>query len=124
MASQGLLQFSRYGVVGVATNISLYLLFLVLVWIGTPPVLTSGMVYVLGVTLSYLLNRRFTFKSEKGHGQDLPRFVFAYGLGLVFTVISMSILVDLMSPAIAQILTTLMTAAVIYTTLLAVRFGR
>ena len=68
-ASTDMQRFSRYAIVGVGSNLTLYVLFLGLVWIGLAPVLVSGLCYVLGVLISYLLNRFWTFSS-----QSLPRF--------------------------------------------------
>jgi len=123
-AVTGIQRFSRYAIVGVGSNVTLYLLFLLLVWGGLAPVLVSGMVYILGVTLSYIFNRMWTFSSERDHSHDLPRFLGAYGVGLVVTLISMWILVDPLGPAIAQLVTIFITAVSIYAMLNLLRFGR
>ena len=123
-ASTDMQRFSRYAIVGVGSNLTLYVLFLGLVWVGLAPVLVSGLCYVLGVLISYLLNRFWTFSSQKGHGHDLPRFLAAYGLGLLVTLIAMSLLVTPLGPALAQALTIVLTALTIYSALTLLRFGR
>ncbi|WP_312887514.1 GtrA family protein [Microvirga arabica] len=109
---------------GAVTNLSLYVLFLLLVWAGGAPLLISALCYVLGVIMSYLLNRRWTFASRSSHSHDLPRFLLAYGIGLGTTLVSMNLLINLLRPAIAQILTIGVTALSIYASLYLMRFGQ
>ncbi len=117
-------RLARYGLVGLFTNGSIYLLFLAMIWTGIYPVLASGLCYGLGVALSYLLNRRWTFNSQGKHRQDLPRFVLAYGVGLLVTLVSMWGLIRVMAPELAQLVTVGVTAISIYTCLCALRFGQ
>ncbi|MFV0359657.1 GtrA family protein [Tropicimonas sp.] len=120
----GLGRLGRYGAVGILTNVTLYLLFLLLVRLGLPPVPVSGLCYLLGVTMSYLLNRRWTFVSQASHRQDLPRFLAAYGVGLAVTLLSMTVLLIWTGPALAQFLTIGISAAAIYATLHVLKFGQ
>lgn len=117
-------RLGRYGIVGAGTNLSLYLLFLLFVWGGTPPVFTSGMCYVLGVAMSYLLNRHWTFASTTTHRRDLPRFILAYGVGLAVTLVAMTFLVAPLGAAVAQIVTIVLAALSIFSTLMLLRFGQ
>ena len=119
----GLRRFSRFGVVGVLQNASVYLLFLAMIGLGVAPLFASGFCYVLGVTISYLLNRRWTFASQSTHTRDLPRFLAAYGGGLAVTLISMSLLIPLLGPALAQLVTIGIAAVSIYAFLCLLRFG-
>lgn len=116
-------RFSRYGAVGLATNLSLYMIFILLVRVGVPPVLSAGLCYGLGVAMSYLLNRKWTFASNDGHSRDLPKFMLAYGVGLVSTLLTISLLLRWLPPELAQIINIGMTAIVIYTCLRLLRFG-
>ena len=122
--AENLGRLGRYGVVGLGTNISLYLLFLLLIWLGMKPVLTSALCYVLGVAMSYLLNRSWTFASNSTHRRDLPRFVLAYVAGLLVTLVSRLLLVTPLGAPIAQIITIGIAALSIYGVLHLVRFGR
>lgn len=116
-------RLARYGLVGLFTNGSIYLLFLAMIWTGMYPVLASGLCYGLGVALSYLLNRRWTFNSKGKHRQDIPRFLLAYGVGLIVTLVSMWGLIQIMVPELAQLVTAAITAGSIYTSLRILRFG-
>ena len=116
-------RLSRYGLAGLTTNFLLYLAFLSLIALGVHPILASGLCYVAGVSLSYVVNRRWTFASQASHARDLPRFVASYGLGLLVTFLSMAFLIRVISPAVAQLLTIGITAMSIYLCLRVFRFG-
>lgn len=116
-------RFSKYGAIGVLNNALLYVLFLVLVYLGVPAVLTAGLCYVLGVAVSYTLNRRWAFSSGNSHAHDLPRFLAAYGIGLGSTLVTISVLLLWLPPAVAQLLNVGITAVVIYTMLRLLQFG-
>lgn len=117
-------RLSRYGIVGLTTNLSLYLVFLLFLRIGMTPTLSAGLCYGLGVGLSYILNRRWTFASTDSHLRDLPKFILAYGMGLASTLLTIIILVLWLPPELAQILNIGITALVIYTSLRLLRFGQ
>jgi putative flippase GtrA len=116
-------RLGRFAAVGIVVNASLYVLFLGLVWAGLPAVGISVFCYVLGVVVSYILNRRWSFESRTGHRHDLPRYLLAYGTGLVTTVISVNVLVGPLGPALAQFLTIGAAAVTIFTALHLFRFG-
>lgn len=114
----------RYGIVGLTTNGALYLAFIALLRLGVGPTVAAGLCYVLGVALSYALNRRWTFASEASHGRDLPRFLLAYGIGLASTMATITLLLRWLRPELAQVLNIGITALVIYASLRLVRFGQ
>jgi putative flippase GtrA len=122
-ASSEARRFSRYGIVGLATNLSLYLVFVLLLRLGVSPLMSVGLCYGLGVVMSYLLNRRWTFASNDRHGRDLPKFLLAYGVGLVSTLLTISLLLRWLPAELAQIVNIGITAVVIYICLRLLRFG-
>lgn len=116
-------RFSRYGLIGLINNAALYLLFVALVYLSISPVLTAGLCYVFGVAMSYALNRRWAFASNRSHAHDLPRFLAAYGVGLASTLITIAILIKWLPPEIAQLLNIGITAVIIYSMLHILQFG-
>ncbi len=114
----------RYAIVGVFSNVSLYFLFIVLVWVGLNPLLVAGFCYIVGLVQSYFINRMWSFKSESSHKDDLIRFLFSYGVGFVATIVILAILTQWMRPEVAQILNVIFTALVIYSCLYITGFGR
>jgi putative flippase GtrA len=62
----------------------------------------------LGALVNYLLNRRYTFCSEKQHGEALTKFLVIAALGLALNSSLMFIFVEILSIyyLVAQVLST------------------
>ncbi len=82
------------------------------------------MTYVIVLSANYAMSRRWVFRSTENHRSDAPRYLLAYTFGLFVTIGSMGILSGLMRPEFAQIIVTLLSALVIYGSLVLLRFGR
>ena len=119
-----LARFGRYGAVGIGSNLFCFLVFLGLIAVDVSPVLASGTVYILGLTISYLVNRSWSFRSTGDHRQDLPRFLISYGIGLIFSMTCIWVLIMWLHPATAQIITTILAAIIIYSCLTLFKFGQ
>lgn len=117
-------QFGRYVSVGLITNCTAYLAFLAFISVGIHPVISSALCYFLALGISYALNRNWTFRSAVGHRRDLPRFLFAYALGLLFAVGCIAVCLIWMRPALAQFVTIGLTALVVYGSLNILHFGQ
>ena len=114
----------RYGLVGIASNLVVYGVFVALVWSGVTAVWAAAICYALGLSISYFGNRRWSFESAASHRSDLIRFLLAYGAGLVATLVFISVLTLFLRPEFAQILNVGLTAIVIYVALRLLRFGQ
>jgi putative flippase GtrA len=88
-------QLMRYATVGLAAAVAHYGTLFGLVATGaTGDVVGTLAGFVAGGIVSYWLNRRFTFASDRGHGAAMPRFVaIAFG-GFLLTGVLMWILSD------------------------------
>lgn len=115
--------FYRYAIVGVGSNLTVYLVFVALIWSGVSAVSAAAICYAIGLTISYLVNRRWSFESTASHRSDLTRFLFAYGVGLLATLVFISVLTHFLRPEFAQILNIGLTAIVIYACLKLSGFG-
>jgi putative flippase GtrA len=69
------------GILGTATHLSL--LYLAVEFLHMPPLLGSSAAFVVVVVQSYLLNRNWTFQSDREHSSALPRYLAVSGLGFV-----------------------------------------
>ena len=70
--------FLRFLLVGVANTIVGYLAILGFQFlVGLHAMVANALGYVTGISVSYLLNRRYTFQSQGSHYRDLPRFLAA-----------------------------------------------
>jgi putative flippase GtrA len=103
-------QFSVFVVVGIAAAIAHYGLLIGLVemagW-GAVPATLAG--YIAGGVVSYWLNRRHTYESDRPHGEAGWRFAVVAGVGFGLTWICMHVLHDRLGVhyLAAQVVTTL-----------------
>jgi putative flippase GtrA len=87
-------QFYRYGVTGLLSNGILYVGYLVLTGLGLGPKLAASLVFAVGVTVSYILNSRWTFSHHGGGRNVYSRYWVAYGLAYVLNMSMLALLVD------------------------------
>ena len=74
-------QLIRYGSVGVVSNLLLYLLYLGLTDLGMGHKLTMSLVYVLGVTVTFVINRNWSFGHDGALHHAFARYILAYAIG-------------------------------------------
>ena len=91
---QALTQFSRYAIVGLASNAIGYVLYIVLTGVGLGPKLAMSLVYGIGIVQTFLFNKRWTFGHLGAHGSVFARYCFVYGLGYVINLLALILLVD------------------------------
>ncbi len=104
-------QLSTYALVGAVASLAHYAVLIALVEIGgAPPVPAALCGYVVGGIVSYLLNRRHTFASDRPHREAAWRFALVALLGFGLTYAFMRLFVErLGAPYLpAQILTTIL----------------
>ena len=87
-------QFLRYAVVGLASNAVLYLAYLVLTQIGMGSKLAMTLGYAVGVAQTFFFNKNWTFKHLGAHTPAFVRYCIAYGLGYLFNLFGLFVLVD------------------------------
>jgi len=117
-------RFFRYGIVGLLANVMGYGMFLLLLFMGTSPVLATGITFVVMVSVGYVANRRWTFRSREAHARDLTRYLAAYSAGLMVAMGAMYVLAGFMPPALAQVGVIGLSAIVIFFSLEFLRFGQ
>lgn len=78
--------FARFGVVGITSNALLFVVYLVLTALGMEPLAAATLMWILGVAISFVLNRSWTFRHSGSVGPALVRYgllyATAYGLNL------------------------------------------
>jgi putative flippase GtrA len=102
-------QFSLFVAVGVAAAVAHYGVLIALVeagWMRPLPATLAG--YVAGGVVSYILNRRHTYESDRPHEEAGWRFAVVAGVGFILTSIFMYLLHDIAGVhyLAAQVLTT------------------
>ena len=88
-------QFIRYGLLGVATNVTAYLFYLLITHYGVNPKITMTVLYVLVFSLSFIGNKKWAF-SHKGNTSDsVTRFFIAHAIGYTINLCTLYIFVDI-----------------------------
>ena len=83
-------QFIAFSGVGVVAAVAHYGVLIVLVeGFGIAPVIATLWGFAAGATVSYLLNRRFTFQSDRPHWTAVPRFLAVSVGGFVLNGLAM-----------------------------------
>ena len=103
-------QFLRFSGVGVIAAISHFAVLIALVEsAGAAPVPAALAAFIAGAVTSYILNRRFTFATDRSHQHAVPRFAIVAGGGFLLTGLAMHVLIVRFGVhyVAAQIVTTL-----------------
>ena len=103
-------QFGAYFGVGIVAAVVHYGILVGLVELaGVPPVRATLAGYVAATVVSYFLNRRLTYASDRPHAEAMWRFAVVSGIGFVLTWILMALFIRVAGQAYylpAQVLTT------------------
>ena len=87
-------QFLRYAVIGLGSNVILYLAYLLLTSFGLGHKTAMTLVYGVGTLQTFLLNRRWTFDDRRETHSTFFRYIITYTLGYLFNLGVLYILVD------------------------------
>lgn len=87
-------QLIRYGLIGLGLNGLGYLAYLLITSAGMGHKSAMSALYVLGTTIGFVLNRRWTFQHKGKRSPQFIRYVVTYIFGYLFNLIALIILVD------------------------------
>ncbi|MDP1652022.1 MAG: GtrA family protein [Rhodocyclaceae bacterium] len=87
-------QFTRYVIVGLASNTFLYFLYLLITWFGIGPKTAMTLLYSAGVAQTFYFNRSWSFGHKGRASSALLRYIAAYAFGYVFNLAALLLLVD------------------------------
>jgi putative flippase GtrA len=88
------LQLFRFGVVGLTSNLALYLLYLCLTNIGVEHKLAMAMLYIIGVLQSFFFNKKWTFKHSGQMNAAFLRYISIYLAGYLINLSALIIFVS------------------------------
>jgi putative flippase GtrA len=89
-------RFARFALVGgVATAIQYALLVLLVRAVNVEPTAASSVGFAVSAAVNYLLNYRFTFRSDRPHGPAAAKFALLAGAGLLLNAAIMHVLVGM-----------------------------
>lgn len=84
----------RYGLVGIATNLAGYALYLVVTHVGLGPKLTMTLLYVAGATFGYVGNRQWAFRHTGSVLHSSTGYVLAHAGGYLLNFALLHVFVD------------------------------
>ena len=87
-------QLIRYGIVGIASNLLLYTIYLLLTAVGVSAIVAMTSLYLFGVLQTFVFNRNWTFRASGAVSSALMRYILVYALGYAVNYFLLSILVD------------------------------
>ena len=87
-------QFIRYAVVGLASNVISYLLYLLATWLGIGPKTAMTWLYMLGVLQTFFFNKSWSFRFTGTASSALVRYTTAYALGYATNLLALMLFVD------------------------------
>lgn len=82
--------FIKYGLIGVVNTSIGYGITFYLFYICVLPELANFIGYVIGFFISYLLNKKYNFKSANSHRKDFPKFIVSMGLAYIINLLVLS----------------------------------
>ena len=91
---RALTQFARYAIVGFASNVVSYAIYLVLTRIGLAPKVAMTLLYSIGVLQTFVFNKKWSFRFAGATKPALVRYATAYALGYVINLLALMLLVD------------------------------
>lgn len=74
-----IIQFGRFGLVGLLNTFITLLVIAVLTWLGASPFVANAVGFAAGLVNSYLGNMKWTFKSDSSWGTSV-RFIIAFAI--------------------------------------------
>lgn len=87
-------QFIRYVVVGLASNATIYVGYLLLTRFGMGPKLAMSLLYGVGVVQTFVFNKKWSFRFEGAATPALVRYATVYAVGYVINFFALMLLVD------------------------------
>ena len=71
-------QLIRYGLVGLASNLAIYCIYLLLTYFGVEPKVAMTLVYMIGATIGFVGNRKWTFSHQGDAVHSAIRYMIAH----------------------------------------------
>lgn len=88
------IQSLRFIAIGLASNIVLYLIYLLLTKIGVDYKIAMTLLYCIGVAQTFFLQKRFTFSHQGLLHYSFVKYLSAYGLGYLINFSALLFFVD------------------------------
>ena len=87
-------QLIRYGIVGVVSNLAIYLVYLLIAYLGVEPKKAMTLVYIIGASIGFIGNRKWTFAHRGDPSRAALRYILAHLFGYLLNFLILLIFVD------------------------------
>ena len=87
-------QLIRYGLVGVASNAAIYFIYLLITYLGVEPKTAMTLVYIIGASIGFIGNRKWTFAHRGDASGAALRYVLAHLFGYLLNFLILFTFVD------------------------------
>lgn len=87
-------QLIRYGLVGVVSNLTIYFVYLLITYLGVEPKTAMTLVYIIGASIGFIGNRKWTFAYRGDSTSATVRYVLAHLFGYLLNFLILFIFVD------------------------------
>lgn len=88
------IQGLRFAIVGLTSNLVLYLFYLTLTGLGLGHKTTMTLLYTIGILQTFFFNKRWTFEHDGATRKAFIRYLAAYAFGYLLNLLVLLILVD------------------------------
>lgn len=87
-------QLIRYGLVGVMSNLTMYFVYLLITYLGVEPKTAMTLMYIIGATIGFVGNRKWTFAHRGDSSSAALRYVLAHLFGYLLNLLILFTFVD------------------------------
>ena len=87
-------QLIRYGLVGVLSNAAIYSVYLLITYLRVEPKTAMTLVYIIGASIGYIGNRKWTFAHRGNSTSAALRYGLAHVFGYLLNLLILYVMVD------------------------------
>lgn len=87
-------QLIRYGLVGIVSNLTIYFVYLLITYLGVEPKKAMTLVYIVGASIGFIGNRKWTFAHRGDSSSAALRYVLAHLFGYLLNFLILFTFVD------------------------------
>jgi putative flippase GtrA len=87
-------QLIRYGLVGVLSNLTMYVIYLLITHLGVEPKKAMTLVYLIGASIGFIGHRKWSFAHRGNVTQAAIRYTAAHLSGYLLNLLILFIFVD------------------------------
>jgi len=108
--------FKRYVLFGLASNFSIYMIYLLITFLGMDHKLAMTILYFIGTMISYFGNKTWTFRHKGKISSSFIKFCFTYLLGYFLNLFLLFYFVDILEypHQIVQIFSVILIAVILF----------